>query len=341
MKSIRQDKYQDTKDLTVNYPDVIWLLIASFAFGGVCWYLGYQGALADRLANWSIISSYLFFVLMVAITFLYIRLVIVLLDKRQNWLTDPEKRIGTQLFFCCVLPTLFLFWIIGPDAMAKDEWLLFPLMVIFSGVLVLNMCYTVYFYVAIYQSQKKILVELNEVNHRQQLKIIDLEEQIDLLSPDLEEVKEILETEAGDRDLDSMDEIDLALVKSMDPEQEVFLLNNKILSQKILYKDLGIFTFKNSIVSLYLKTAMHENLTCGEQRSLKEVVNSTKGFVQKIDRDKAIPFGMIQSCHQLKRGRLRIVLKLPFEGRYNFEVSDKIAKHIKEWIMLQVPIEKE
>ena len=149
MKSIRQDKNQETKDLAVNYPDVIWLLIASFAFGGICWYLGYQGALADWLANWSITSSYLFFVLMVAITFLYIRLVIVLLDKRQNWLTDPEKRIGTQLFFCCVLPTLFLFWIIGPDAMAKDEWLLFPLMVIFSGVLVLNMCYTVYFYFAI------------------------------------------------------------------------------------------------------------------------------------------------------------------------------------------------
>ncbi|MEZ0454139.1 hypothetical protein ABTW24_21285 [Sphingobacterium thalpophilum] len=244
MKSIGQDKYQDNTDLTVNYPNVIWLLIASFVFGGVCWYLGYQGALADRLSDWSIISSYLFFVLMVAITFLYIRLVIVLLDKRQNWLTDPEKRIGTQLFFCCVLPTLFLFWIIGPDAMAKDEWFLFPLMVIFSGVLVLNMCYTVYFYFAIYQSQKKLLIELNKVNHQQQLKISDLEEQIDLLSPDLEEVREILEAETGDRDPDSVDEIDLVLVKSMDPGQEVFLLNNKILSQKILYKDLEFLLLK-------------------------------------------------------------------------------------------------
>ena len=341
MKSIEQDKYQDTEVLAVNYPDVIWLLIASCAFGGVCWYLGYQGALADWLTDWPIITSYLFFALMAAITFLYIRLVIALLDKKQNWLYFPQKRIGTQFFFCCVLPTIFLFWIIGPDTLAKDEWLLFPLMVIFSGVLVLNMCYTVYFYVAIHQKQKKQIVELKDVNHQQQLKIKDLEKQVNLFSPDLEEVKEIPEAESGDKDIDFMEEIDLPLIKAMDPEQEVFLLNNKILSQKILYKDLGIFTYKNSIVSLYLKNAMDESLTCGEQRSLKEVVNSTRGFVQKIDRDKAIPLDMIRACHGLKRGRLRILLKIPFEGRYDFEVSDKIAKHIREWVMLQVPIEKE
>lgn len=341
MKSTGQDKYQDTKELAVNYPDVIWLLIASFAFGGVCWYLGYRGALVDWLANWPVTLSYLFFALTVTITFSYIRLVIVLLDRKQNWLYVPGKRISTQLFFCCVLPTLFLFWIIGPDTIAKDEWLLFPLMVIFGGVLILNMCYTVYFYLAIYQKQKKIIVEQREVNHQQQLKITWLEKQIDLLSPDLEEVQEVLEAEAGDKDTDSMEEIQLPLIKAMDPEREVFLLNNKILSQKILYKDLGIFTFKNSMVSLYLKNAMDENLTCGEQRSLKEVVNITKGFVQKIDRDKAIPLDMIRTCYGLKRGRLRIVLKIPFEGRYDFEVSDKIARHIREWVMLQVPIEKE
>lgn len=341
MKSMGQDNYRGSKELDVNYPDVIWLLIASFAFGGICWYVGYRGALAGRLAEWPIIYSYLFFVLMVAITFLYIRLVIVLLDRRQSWLSVPEKRISSQLFFCCVLPTFFLFWIIGPDVMAKEEWLLFPLMVLFSGVLVLNMCYTVYFYSTIYQRQKKLSEKLREDNQRQQLKIIDLEDQINLFSPDLQEVKEILEAGIADKDPDSMEEIDLAIIKCMDPEQEVFLLNNKILSQKILYKDLGIFTYKNGLVSLYLKKAMSENLTCGEQRSLKEVVNSTKGFVQKIDRDKAIPLDMIQSCHQLKRGRLRIVLRIPFEGRSDFEVSDKIAKHIREWVMLKVPIEKE
>ncbi|MGJ1444684.1 hypothetical protein ACR784_11420 [Sphingobacterium multivorum] len=341
MKSFSKNRYQDNRTLTVQYPDGIWQLIASFIFGGFCWYLGYRGALAEWLLDWPVTYSYLFFVLMVAIIFFYIRLVIVILDKKQNWLVNPEKRAGMQLFFCCILPTLLLFWIIGPDPQAKDEWLLFPLMVIFSGILVLNMSYTVYFYVAVYHRQKILILEQKETILQQESRTIDLQEQIELLSPGIEELKEILETAGEDRDVDAMDEIDLALLRSMDLEQEVFLLNNKILSQKISYKDIGIFTYKNGIVSLYLRTAMDENLTCGEQRSLKEVVNSTKGFVQKIDRDKAIPLDMIQACQQLKRGRLRIVLKIPFEGRYYFEVSDKIAKHIREWVMLQVPIEKE
>jgi len=341
MKSFNENRYLDNRKLTVQYPDGIWQLIASFVFGGFCWYLGYRGALAEWLLDWPVTYSYLFFVLIVAIIFFYIRLVIVILDKRQNWLVNPEKRAASQLLFCCILPSLLLFWIIGPDQLAKDEWLLFPLMVIFCGILVLNMCYTVYFYVAINQRQRKLILEQKETILQQQLKMRNLEEQFELFSPDLEELKEILETAEEDKDVDSMDEMDLVQVKSIDVEKEVFLLNNKILSQKILYKDLGIFTFKNSIVSLYLKNAMNENLTCGEQRSLKEVVNITKGFVQKIDRDKAIPLDMIQACHGLKRGRLRIVLKIPFEGRYNFEVSDKIAKHIREWVMLQVPIEKE
>lgn len=341
MKSLSKNGYQDNRKLTVQYPDGIWQLIASFIFGGFCWYLGYRGDLADWLLNWPVTYSYLFFVLIVAIIFFYIRWVIVILDKKHNWLVHPEKRAGMQLFFCCILPTLLLFWIIGPDPQANDEWLLFPLMVIFSGILVLNMCYTVYFYVAVYHRQIIVTLEQKETILEQESRIRDLQGQIELLSSGIEQAKQIHEPAGEDRDGDPMDEIDLTLCRSIDLEQEVFLLNNKIMVQKIRYKDIGIFTYKNGMVSLYLRNAMDENLTCGEQRSLKEVVNITKGFVQKIDRDKAIPLDMIQACQQLKRGRLRIELKIPFEGRHYFEVSDKIAKHIREWVMLQVPIEKE
>ena len=234
MKSFNENRSLDNRKLTVQYPDGIWQLIASFVFGGFCWYLGYRGALAEWLLDWPVTYSYLFFVLIVAIIFFYIRLVIVILDKRENWLVNPEKRAATQLLFCCILPSLLLFWIIGPDKLAKDEWLLFPLMVIFSGILVLNMGYTAYFYVAINQRQRKLILEQKETILQQQLKMRNLEEQFELFSPDLEELKEILETAEEDKDVDSMDEMDLVQVKSIDVEKEVFQLNNKILTQTIL-----------------------------------------------------------------------------------------------------------
>ncbi|QQD11819.1 hypothetical protein [Sphingobacterium sp. UDSM-2020] len=77
-----------------------------------------------------------------------------------------------------------------------------------------------------------------------------------------------------------------------------------------------------------------------EQRSLNEVVRDTNGFVQKIDCYHAVAADMIHACNLLKGGRLRIVLKVPFEGKVDFEVSAKIVRRIKGRVMLQVLLKR-
>ncbi|MEN5057809.1 hypothetical protein [Sphingobacterium kitahiroshimense] len=344
MKSSYLIMYPKGMEVDVHYPDFTWLCIASFAFGGVCWYLGYLGAAASWLENSSVVVSYLFYVLIVFLAFFYIRAMIIILDKKQNWLLNPEKRAVKQIFLCCLLPTVFLFGVIRPVAIPKDEWLWLPLLVIFGGILLFNIWYSVYFFVAIYHKRKHHIYELKRTVLQQNLTISDLEKQVVFLSSIENETEEITEVEAAEKETDLTEEIDLSRIKSIDPEQEEFLLNNRFLTQKIMYSQIGLFVFENNnntpMVKLYLKADMGDSIGC-EQRSLNEVVRDTNGFVQKIGRYHAVAADMIQSCNLLKGGRLRIVLKVPFEGKVDFEISAKIARRIKGWVMLQVPIEKE
>jgi len=344
MKSSQLIMYRKGTEVDVHYPDFIWLCIASFAFGGVCWYLGYLGAAAAWLENTSVVVSYLFYVLIVFLAFFYIRALIIVLDRKQNWLLNPQKRFATQLFTCCLLPTLFLFGVIRPVAIPKDEWLWLPLLVIFGGVLFLNILYTSCFFVALDHKRRCSILELERMVLHRDLKISILNEQLQSMSSIENEAEEITVAEGAEKETDLTEEIDLSRVKSIDPEQEEFLLNNRFLTQKIMYSELGLFAFENNnntpIVQLYLKTDMGERIAC-EQRSLNEVVRDTNGFVQKIGRYHAVAADMIHACNLLKGGRLRIVLKVPFEGKVDFEVSAKIARRIKGWVMLQVPIEKE
>lgn len=342
MKSNQIILYPKGTEVDMRYPGFTWLCIASFAFGGVCWYLGYLGASAAWFENSSVIVSYLFYVLIVSITFFYIQTIIILLDKRQNWLLHPEKRVASQFLLCCMLPTLILFGVIRPVAIPKDEWLWLPLLVIFISLLLFNTWYTIYFLVSSSHKNKRYILELErKVLH---LKISILNEQLAGKSSIENEAIEIIEVEVPEKETDLSEEIDLSWVKSIDPQQEEFLLNNRFLTQKIMYSELGLFVFENNnntpIVKLYLKTDMSESIGC-EQRSLNEVVRDTKGFVQKIGRYHAVAVDMIHACYLLKGGKHRIVLKVPFEGKVDFEVSPKIAKRLRNWIMLQVPIEKE
>jgi hypothetical protein len=172
-------------------------------------------------------------------------------------------------------------------------------------------------------------------------KIATLEERIVQLTPHIDETITI---EIEEKEADAADELDLAALKTIDAEQEEFLLNNKFFTKKITYSELGLFVFENTsntpMVKLYLKSDMGESIAC-EQRSLSEVVRCTKGFVRKIGRNKAIPLDMIQACYLLKDGRFRIVFKMPIEGKDYEEISPGVSKQIKDWVMLHVPIEKE
>lgn len=151
-------------------------------------------------------------------------------------------------------------------------------------------------------------------------------------------------TDEISKETDAVEEIDLTLLKSIHPAQEEFVINNKYLTKKIMYTELGIFLFEKAnntpIVKLYLKEDMEDSKGC-EQRSLSEIVRDTRGFVQKIDRHHAIPLDMIKACYQIKGGRLRIILHVPFGAIDSFEVSPTISRRIKDWVMLQVPIEKD
>lgn len=341
MKSNQLVMYPKGTEVDVHYPGFIWLCIASFGFGGVCWYLGYLGAVSSWLSNSSVVVSYLFYVLIVAIAFFYIRTVVILLDKKQNWLLVPGKRFAYQFFLCCLLPTLFLFWVIRPVAIPKDEWLWLPLLVLFKGILLLNIGYAFYFWIVMGHKKDHQIVGLERTILRQDYKIATLEER---MVPSTPHIDEIIPDEIEEKEVDTSDELDLAALKAIDPQQEEFLLNNKFFTKKIMYSELGLFVFENTnntpIVKLYLKSDMGESIAC-EQRSLTEVVRDTKGFVRKIGRNKAIALDVIQACYLLKDGRLRIVFKIPIEGKDYEEISPKLSKQIKDWVMLYVSIEKE
>lgn len=344
MKSNQLVKYPKGTEVEVHYPDGAWLCIASFAFGAVCWYLGYLGALAGWLQRVSLVLSYLFFVALVAIAFFWIRFNILLLDRKQNWLVNPDKRLATQLVTCCILPTVFLFAVIRPVAIPRDEWLLLPLLVIFGAMLLLNMLYTLYFYWTIYHRRGQYIMQMERKLLHQDIKIASLQDRIDLQSPALDERTDSLNAEPQDRDSDTTDEIDLVMVRSIDPVQHEFLIRNKFVTKKILYSELGLFVFENAnntpLIMVHLRSEQAGSTVC-EQRSLNEIVRDTKGFVQKIDRYHAVPLHMIDRCFRLKGGRLRILVKDVLGERTEFVVSAKIAKRIKDWVMLQVPIIKE
>ncbi|MDF2476498.1 MAG: hypothetical protein K0S24_1981 [Sphingobacterium sp.] len=345
MESIQQVKYSKDTEVHVHYPDFIWVCIASVLFGGICWYIGYIAALSDWFEDSPLILSYLFYVLIVAIALFYTRTIIKLLDRKKSWLHNFGDRLGAQFFFCVLLPTIFLFAIIRPVAAPKSEWIWLPLLVILGGMLFFNMGYAIFFYSSVYRKRETYVRELEKrVGHLEQ-KLSEQEGQLALWSNNrLVGEEEPSKTDENEKEGDTTEDIDLALLKGMDTLEEEFLLNNRYLTKKIMYNELGIFLFEKTnntpIVKLFLKGNMEDGIGC-EQRSLNEVVRDTNGFVQKIDRYHAIPLDMVKSCYQLKGGRLRIILHVPFGDTDSFVVSSTISRRIKDWVMLQVPIEKD
>lgn len=145
MESNQQVRYAKDTEMLVQYPDFIWVCIASFFFGGMCWYIGIITSLSDWFDSMPLIVSYLFNVFIAALTLFYIRSVIKLLDKKKSWLLHMGERLGMQFFFAVLLPTVFLFGIIKPFAPPKNEWIWLPLLVIFAYNLIFNMMYTIFF----------------------------------------------------------------------------------------------------------------------------------------------------------------------------------------------------
>jgi len=345
MESIQQVKYSKDTEVHVHYQDFIWVCIASFLFGGICWYVGYTAALSEWLENSPLVVSYLFHVLIVAIALFYTRTTIKLLDRKKSWLHNFGDRLGSQFFFCVLLPTIFLFVIIRPVAAPKSEWIWLPLLVIFGGMSFFNMMYAISFYSSIYRKRESYIGGLeSRVQDLEQKLSAQKEPQSAHLSDTQLDEEEPSKTDETEKEGDMSEEIDLALLKGMDTLEEEFLLNNRYLTKKIMYNELGIFLFEKTnntpIVKLFLNSDMNEGIGC-EQRSLNEIVRDTRGFVQKIDRHHAIPLDMIKACYQLKGGRLRIILRVPFGDMDSFVVSSTISRRIKDWVMLQVPIEKD
>lgn len=345
MESIQQVKYSKDTEVHVHYPDFIWVCIASVLFGGICWYIGHIAALSDWFEDSPLILSYLFYVMIIAVALFYTRTMIKLLDKRKSWLHNFGDRLGAQFFFCVLLPTIFLFAIIRPVAPPKSEWIWLPLLVILGGMLFFNMGYAIFFYSSVYRKRETYVGELEKrVEHLEQKLSAQKEPQSAHLSDTQLDEEEPFKTDEQEKEGDMTEEIDLALLKGMDTLEEEFLLNNRYLTKKIMYNELGIFLFEKTnntpIVKLFLNSDMNEGIGC-EQRSLNEIVRDTHGFVQKIDRHHAIPLDMIKACYQLKGGRLRIILRVPFGDMDSFVVSATISRRIKDWVMLQVPIEKD
>lgn len=344
MKGNQLVRYSKDTELQVHYPDFIWLWIASFCFGFVCWYLGYIGALMTWFENMPLVVSYLFYVLVSAAAFFSISAVIKVLDRKMNWLTVPEKRFSMQFFCCFILPAVFLFAVTQPIALPKNEWLWLPLSVIFGAVLMLNLVYTLYFYCIVFVVERRHRFWLQQQVCELEEKIMDLRSQLPPYAQGEHTAAEMPPSGELSAESDPAEEIDIASVRALDPQQEAFLLNNRLLTKKIMYDELGMFEYENTsntpLVKLYLRKDMTEDFAC-EQRSLNEVVRDTGGYVQKIDRHHAIPLHMIQTCQQLKGGKLRIALNVPFDGQREFQVSSRISRRIKEWVMLQVPIEKD
>ncbi|WP_394677549.1 hypothetical protein [uncultured Sphingobacterium sp.] len=344
MKSIQQVKYGKDTEMYVHYPDFIWVCIASFLFGGICWYIGAVTALSGWFDSRPLIVSYLFNVIIAALTLFYIRWGIKLLDKKKSWLLHMGDRLGTQFFFCVLLPTVALFGILKPVAAPKSEWIWLPLLVIFVCILLFNMIYTTFFYWSVYRKREWYLIRLERTLQQHNSILVGEDGPIDFQSFDPSNNMEPALADETGKETDSVEEIDLALLKSINPALKEFVINNRYLTKKIMYSELGIFLFEKTnntpIVKLYLKEDMVDSKGC-EQRSLSEIVRDTHGFVQKIDRHHAIPLAMIKTCYQLKGGRLRIILHVPFGAIESFEVAPTIARRIKDWVMLQVPIEKE
>ncbi|WON95045.1 hypothetical protein [Sphingobacterium sp. UGAL515B_05] len=344
MESIQQVKYGNDMEMYVHYPDFIWVCIASFLFGGICWYIGTVASLSNWFDGRPLIVSYLFNVLIASLALFYIRSVIKLLDKKKSWLLHLGDRLGTQFFFCVLLPTVLIFGVLRPVAAPKSEWIWLPLLVIFVCILLFNMIYTTFFYWSVYRKRERYLIRLERAL-QQHNNIIGREGgQVDLQSFDSSDYMEPSLADETGKETDSVEEIDLTLLKSINPALKEFVINNRYLTKKIMYNELGIFLFEKTnntpIVKLYLKEDMADSKGC-EQRSLNEIVRDTHGFVQKIDRHHAIPLAMIKACYQLKGGRLRILLHRPFGAIESFKVAPTIARRIKDWVMLQVPIEKE
>lgn len=344
MESNQQVKYAKDTEMHVHYPDFIWVWIASFLFGGICWYIGAVTALSGWFDSRPLIVSYLFNVVIAALTLFYIRWGIKLLDKKKSWLLHMGDRLGTQFFFCVLLPTVALFGILKPVAAPKSEWIWLPLLVIFVCILLFNMIYITFFYWSIYRKRERYLIRLERTLERQKKVAVNADAQIDAQSFDLYDTIDPASVDEIIKETDAVEEIDLTLLKSINPAQEEFVINNKYLTKKIMYTELGIFLFEKTnntpIVKLYLKEDMEDSKGC-EQRSLNEIVRDTHGFVQKIDRHHAIPLDMIKACYQMKGGRLRIILHVPFGDIDSFVISSTISRRIKDWVMLQVPIEKE
>ncbi|MFU1857234.1 hypothetical protein ACK8HY_09475 [Sphingobacterium sp. NGMCC 1.201703] len=344
MENTRQVKYSKNTEMQVHYPDFIWVCIASFLFGGVCWYIGTMAALSSWFNHSPLLFSYLFHVLIAAVVLFYIRVAIRFLDRRKSWLFHTGDRLGTQFFFCVLLPTVFLFGVIKPVAMSKSEWIWLPLLVIFVCILLFNMIYTVFFYRIVLRSKEYEMVRLERTVLHQEQRLAELVGQTASLPADLYNGPEAVAAENGAKEAVPLEEINLPLLRTMDPLCEGFLLNNKFVTKKITYSELGIFLFEKTnntaLVKLFLKDNMEDSKYC-EQRSLNEVVRDTRGYVQKIDRHHAIPLGMVKACYQLKGGRLRLVLAVPFGNIECFDISPTTSRRIKEWIMLQVSIEKD
>ncbi|HBI87493.1 MAG TPA: hypothetical protein DDY75_06345, partial [Sphingobacterium sp.] len=167
MESNQQVKYAKDTEMHVHYPDFIWVWIASFLFGGICWYIGAVTALSGWFDNRPLIVSYLFNVFIAALTLFYIRAVIKLLDKKKSWLLHMGDRLGTQFFFCVLLPTVALFGILKPVAAPKSEWIWLPLLVIFVCILLFNMIYITFFYWSIYRKRERYLIRLERTLERQ------------------------------------------------------------------------------------------------------------------------------------------------------------------------------
>ncbi|MGE8302755.1 MAG: hypothetical protein ACN6OW_24520, partial [Sphingobacterium paramultivorum] len=232
MESNQQVKYAKDTEMHVYYPDFIWVWIASFLFGGICWYIGAVTALSGWFDSRPLIVSYLFNVIIAALTLFYIRWGIKLLDKKKSWLLHMGDRLGTQFFFCVLLPTVALFGILKPIAAPKSEWIWLPLLVIFVCILLFNMLYITFFYWSIYRKRERYLIRLERTLQRQNSIAVNADAQIEAQSFDLYDTIDPASADETIKETDAVEEIDLTLLKSINPALEEFVINNKYLTKK-------------------------------------------------------------------------------------------------------------
>jgi len=337
-----------SKGPVVDYQDRFPIAMGSLIMAGLLCYYAYEGGMLAGMTKGSFYVAFFTFLFFIGLALVYIRWQIRILDKKWNWLHDWFKRLVYQTVYCWMAPTGVLF------ALYVAAYKLLSAEVLTSGLfevdlpwiavllLVVNLCYTLAFFVQLHNraglKRRGLLKRYRYAIQSENAMFRDkarLEKENEAFQHEISTLKtQITELERSVSRLQTEDNFEVN-GKSLASIYEVHTQKLISLHQ---YEDIACFLYEEPYV--YLKTKADGQKIPANESSLVKVESETADFFRKVNRKMALPQHMLLACKRIKDGKLELQLKEPLSC--TIEISKELAPRLRSWILEAVgKIEKE